>query len=67
MWNVQVLAPHCSKVINKVQVFKKEGKVQGQGHRDKTVGTKGKVLSQSILMWNIKAQAFIVQKLFTSL
>ena len=41
---------HCSKVINKVKVFKKWVKLQGQGHRLKNNGTNGKDLSQGILM-----------------
>ena len=56
-----------SKVISKVNVFKKWVKLQGQGHRVKNNGTHGKVLSQGILMWNIKALAFTVQKLLARL
>ena len=37
-------------------------KLQGQGHRVENNGTHGKVLSQGILMWNIKALALNVQK-----
>ena len=36
-----------SKVISKGKVFKKWGKLQGQGHRVKNNGTQGKVLSNS--------------------
>ena len=51
------------KVISKVKVFQKWVKLQGLGHRVKYNGTLGKVLSQGILMWNIKALALTVQKL----
>ena len=46
---------HCSKVIGKVKVFKKCAKLRGQDQRVKYNGTHGKILSQGILMWNIKA------------
>ena len=36
-------------------------KLQGQGHSVKNIGTHGKVFSQGILMWNIKALALTVQ------
>ena len=39
-----------SKCISKVEVFKEQVKLQGQGHSVKTTGTHGKVLSQGILM-----------------
>ena len=55
------------KVISKVKVFQKWVKLQGQGHRVKHNGTLGKVLSQEILMWNIKALALTVQKLLARL
>ena len=58
---------HCSKIICKVKVFKKWVKLQGQGHRVKNNGTQGKVLSQGILMCNIKALALTVQKLLARL
>ena len=58
---------HCSKVISKVKVFKKWIKLQGQGHRVKNNGNHRKVLSQGILMWNIKALALTVQKLLARL
>ena len=54
---------HCLKVISKDKVFKKWAKLQGQGHRVKNNGTHRKVISQGILMRNIKALALSVQKL----
>ena len=63
----QSSSTHCSKVICKVKVFKKYVKLKGQGHRVKNNGVHGKVLSQGILMWNIKALALTVQKLFAKL
>ena len=48
----------CSKVVSKVKVFKKCVKHQGQDN-----GTHGKVLSQWILKWNIKAIGLTVQML----
>ena len=59
----QSSSTHYSKVISKVKVFRKWVKLQGQGHRVKNNGTHGKVLSQGILIWNIKALALTVQKL----
>ena len=38
-------------------------KLQGQCHRVKNVGTHEKILSQGMLMWNIKALTFTVQKI----
>jgi hypothetical protein len=38
-------------------------KHQGEGHKVKNFGTHGKVLSQEILMWNIKALVLTIQKL----
>ena len=63
----QSSSPHCSKVISKVKVFKKWVKLQGQDHRVKNNGNHIKVLSQGILMWNIKALALTVQKLLARL
>ena len=48
------------KVINKVKVFKKYAKLQGQGHRVIDVVTRREVLSQKILI--TKALALTVQK-----
>ena len=58
---------HCLKVISNVKVFKKWVKLQGQGHRVKNNGTHGNFLSQGILIWNIKALSFTVQKLLARL
>ena len=55
------------KVINKVKVSNEKVKFQGQGHRVKHVGTHGKVLSQSILILNIKTLAITIQKLLARL
>ena len=63
----QSSSTHCSKVINKVKVFKKWVKLQDQGHSVKNNSTHGKVLSQGILMWNVKALALTVQKLLARL
>ena len=41
--------------------------VKLQGHKVKNNGTHGKVLSQGMFMWNIKALALIVQKLLARL
>ena len=38
-----------------------------QGHRVKNYGTHGKVLSQGIFMWNMKALALTVQNLLARL
>ena len=53
--------------MSKVKVFKKLVKLQGQSHRVKNNGNHGKVLSQEIFMWNIKALALTVQKLLARL
>ena len=42
-------------------------KLQGQCHRVKNNGTRGNVLSQGILMWNIKAPTLPVQNLLARL
>ena len=55
------------KDISKVNVFKRLVKLQGQGHRDKNVGTYEKVWQIGILLWNINALAFTVQKLLARL
>ena len=39
-----------SNIISNVKVFKKYVKLQGQGHKVKTFGTHGEVLSHRILM-----------------
>ena len=41
---------HYSNFINKVIVFKKYARLQGQGQKEKNVGTFGVVLSYRILM-----------------
>ena len=41
--------------------------LQGQGHRVKNNGTHGKVLSQEIIVRNIKGLALTVQKLLARL
>ena len=61
----QSSSTHCSKVISMVKVFKKW--VQGQGHRVKNNDTHGKVLSQKIFIWNIKALTLTVQKVLSRL
>ena len=63
----QSSSTHCSNVVSKVKVFKKWVIHQGQGHGVKKNGTHGKVLSQGILMGNIKALALTVQKLLARL
>ena len=63
----QSSSTHYSKVISKDKVFIKWVKSQGQGHGVKIMLPTNKVLSQEILMWNIKALAFTVQKLLARL
>ena len=58
---------HCSKVISKIEVFKKRVKLQGQGHSVKYNGTHRKVLSQGIFRLNIKVLALTVQELLARL
>ena len=62
----QSSSTYCSKVISKVKVFQKWFKLQGQGHMVDN-GTHRKVLSQGIIMWNIKALALTVQKFLARL
>jgi hypothetical protein len=66
-WNTHVKcqspSTYQSKDISKVTVFNKYIKHQGKGHKVKNFGTHGKVLSQGILMWNIKALALTIPKL----
>ena len=56
-----------SKVMAQVKVFKKQVKCKGQGHKVKNFGNNGKVLSQGILMSNIKALVLTIQKLWPRL
>ena len=55
------------KVISKVKVLKKKVKLQFHGNIVKNNGTHPRVLSQGILMWNIKALALTVQKFLAKL
>ena len=48
----------------KVKIFQKYIKLQGQSHKVKYYGTKWKVLSQEIHMWNMKALSLLVWKLW---
>ena len=48
-------------------VYKKLVKHQGQGPKVKNNGKERYVLSQGILLWNIKALALTVQKLLARL
>ena len=50
-----------------MSIFKKKKGLKGQGHRVKNNGTHGKVLSQGILIRNVKALALIVQKFLARL
>ena len=63
----QSSSTHYSKVISKIKVFKKYVNLSGQGHKVKHNETYGKVLSQGILMWNIKVLALTVQMLLARL
>ena len=54
---------HCSNVISKGKVFKKIGQTPRSGSQGKQNGIHRKVLSQGILICNIKALALTVQKL----
>ena len=64
--NTQVVyqssSPHNYIAINKVNVFKKKVKLQGQGHRSKLL-----VLAESSYLINIKALALTVQNLLARL
>ena len=40
---------------------------QSQGYRVKNIGNHGKILSQGILVWNLKALTLTVQKLLARL
>jgi hypothetical protein len=51
-----------SKDICMVKVFSQQVKYKGQGHKVKSVGTHGKLLSQETLMWNIKVLVPTIQK-----
>ena len=55
------------KVMAKVKVFKKQVKLQSQGHKVKNYDTMLKVLSQGIHMCNMKALSFLVRKLWPML
>ena len=55
------------KLLARFKVFKKRVKLQGQGHMVKNNGTLRKILSQGILMLNIKALALTVKKLLARL
>ena len=61
----QSSSTHCLKVINMVKFSKKWVKLQS--HRVKNNGTHRKVLSQGIIVWNIKALALTVLKLLARL
>ena len=65
--NTHCTSTHYIKVISKVKFFKKWIKLQGQGHSVKKYETHGKVLSQGILMWNIKTLELTVQNLWARL
>ena len=56
-----------SKDISKVQVFKQMGQTPRSRSNGEKNGTHGKILSQGILIWNIKAVALTVQKLLAKL
>ena len=55
--NIKALALTVQKLLTRLKFSKKWVKLQGQGHRVENNGTYGKVLSQRILMSNIKALA----------
>ena len=58
---------HCSKVNSKIKVFKNGSNSKVKVTGKKNNGTHRKVLSQGIFMWNIKAQALTVQKVWARL
>ena len=68
--HVQYESPMISsglKVMDKVKVFQKKVKLQGQGHKVKNYGTMWKVLLQGIHMSNMKALSLLVRKLWPRL
>ena len=76
MWNIKALALTVQKLLARLK-FQREWQNDRQdknnmppdflsrGHKNN--GTHGKVLSQGILMWNIKALTLTVQKLLAKL
>ena len=63
MWNIKALALTVEKLSARLKFSTcTYVTLQDQGHRVKTVGTHGKVLSWRKLIINIKALALIVQK-----
>ena len=63
MWNIKALALTVQNLLARFKISKIWVILQGQGHRVKINGTHGKVLSQGILLWYIKALALTVEKL----
>jgi hypothetical protein len=50
-------------VGQKIKVFEKWVKLQGQGHKVKNFGTNRKVLLQGTNIWNMKAISLPIQKI----
>ena len=69
MRNMESLIPKIfnGKKMLRIYYIVARYKLQDQGHRVKNNSTHKKVLSQWILMWNIKALALTVQKLLAKL
>ena len=70
MWNMKALSLTVQKLWSRfkiVSVFKTYVKSHSQGHTVKKCGTDGKVMSQGIHMWNMKAVIVTVQKLWPRL
>ena len=62
MLYIKALALTAKKLLAML-MFSKKVKFQSQGNSVKSVGIQGKVLPLGIVVWNIKARAFTVQKL----
>ena len=62
MLNIKALSLTVQKSLARLKFSKKLVEFQGQGNK-KNNGTHRKVLSQGLLMWNIKVLSLTVQKL----
>ena len=67
MWNMKALCCVIQNLWPRLKLFwpgKKEVKFRGKGHKVKIIGTDGKVSSQGIHMWNMKALCRVIKKLW---
>ena len=53
---------HCKKLLTRLKISKSRPNSRS---RLKNIGIRGKVLSQEILLWNIKALALTIQKIIS--